>query len=461
MKCMDMELEAPGGLNLADRIRRLANGRNTIDVAQFQFIGLAEIRERYGAQWPGKRERVFQVARNFIAKRIAPEDVMIPAAEGFLVVFGAFSGILADAAAASGQSQPQQRRGLDADDVQSDGHEHALREGGAEDEQRGARGGHDALVEHVERGLFPPYAEKTRAGLDVFDCRGEPLYGFRYPWRGYERFEDVPAIVAQALLFIENRDLLDESRPTLNPAVDWARFARAALGQLGRMVDADLDAPGGSTLATQIEKYRHSPGGITQDAREKLRQMVSASVRAYREGEQTLPLRRRLVLDYLNTVPLSAAPGHGEVNGLGDGLWVWFGAEFARVNALLTAAASFELQQELLDTAEQHFHRDGGEYQAHQALHGLHAALAKQLLNALPHHQQGRADQHRRRHRSRDQRHRTLSRACLETWPDHPLRRRHAHACRSFLRRTRDRQGAQCAGGHEPPLRRALCRPAP
>ena len=196
----------------------------------------------------------------------------------------------------------------------------------------------DALIEHVEHGLFPPYAEKTRAGLDVFDCRAQPLYGFRYPWRGYARFEDVPPIVAQALLFIENRDLLDESRPTLNPAVDWVRFARAALGQLGRMVNADLDAPGGSTLATQIEKYRHSPGGITLDAREKLRQMVSASVRAYREGEQTLPVRRRLVLDYLNTVPLSAAPGHGEVNGLGDGLWVWFGADFERVNALLSAA---------------------------------------------------------------------------------------------------------------------------
>ena len=195
----------------------------------------------------------------------------------------------------------------------------------------------DALIEHVEHGLFPPYAEKTRAGLDVFDCRAQPLYGFRYPWRGYARFEDVPAIVAQALLFIENRDLLDESRPTLNPAVDWVRFARAALGQVGRMVNADLDAPGGSTLATQIEKYRHSPGGITLDAREKLRQMASASVRAYREGEQTLPIRRGLVLDYLNTVPLSAAPGHGEVNGLGDGLWVWFGADFERVNALLAA----------------------------------------------------------------------------------------------------------------------------
>ena len=29
----------------------------------------------------------------------------------------------------------------------------------------------DALIEHVEHGLFPPYAEKTRAGLDVFACR--------------------------------------------------------------------------------------------------------------------------------------------------------------------------------------------------------------------------------------------------------------------------------------------------
>jgi hypothetical protein len=38
-----------------------------------------------------------------------------------------------------------------------------------------------AMLAHVERGLFPPYAEKTRAGLDVFDCCGAALYGFRYP----------------------------------------------------------------------------------------------------------------------------------------------------------------------------------------------------------------------------------------------------------------------------------------
>ncbi|MFU2489026.1 transglycosylase domain-containing protein [Thauera sp. WH-1] len=200
----------------------------------------------------------------------------------------------------------------------------------------------DALLDYVGHGLFPPYREKARAGLDVLDCRSDTLYDFRYPYRGYADFESVPPVVAEALMFIENRGLLDESRPLLNPAVDWVRFARAALGQLGRMVKEDLDAPGGSTLATQIEKYRHSPDGITHDAREKLRQMVSASVRAYREGEQTLPVRRQLVLDYLNTVPLSAAPGHGEVNGVGDGLWVWFASDFERVNALLSSPEALD-----------------------------------------------------------------------------------------------------------------------
>jgi hypothetical protein len=99
MTLMDVELEAPGGLNLAERIRRLANGRNTIDVAQFQFIGLDEIRSRYGDRWQERRERVQQVARQFISKRIAPEDVLIAGADGFLLVFGTFTGFLADAVA--------------------------------------------------------------------------------------------------------------------------------------------------------------------------------------------------------------------------------------------------------------------------------------------------------------------------------------------------------------------------
>lgn len=94
-----LELENPSGLNLAEKIRRLANGRSTIDVAQFQFIGLDIIRERYGPAWKDRRDKVVHVASNFITRRIAPDDVMIAGADGFLLVFGSRSGVLADAAA--------------------------------------------------------------------------------------------------------------------------------------------------------------------------------------------------------------------------------------------------------------------------------------------------------------------------------------------------------------------------
>jgi hypothetical protein len=90
---------APHEPTLAERIRRLSDGRQRLDVAQFHFIGLNDIRDRYGAGWPAKRERVNLVARHFIAKRIAPEDLLIPGADGFLLIFGHRAGLIADAAA--------------------------------------------------------------------------------------------------------------------------------------------------------------------------------------------------------------------------------------------------------------------------------------------------------------------------------------------------------------------------
>jgi membrane peptidoglycan carboxypeptidase len=53
---------------------------------------------------------------------------------------------------------------------------------------------------------------------------------------------------------------------------------------------------------------------------EKIRQMISASVRAYQGGPDTTEARQRIVRDYLNSVPLSAVPGHGEVHGMAEGL---------------------------------------------------------------------------------------------------------------------------------------------
>ena len=96
---MDAGNDTPGGLNLAERIRRLANGRSTLDVAQFQFIGITEIRARYGERWREKHERVCMAAQDFISRRIAHDDVLIVGADGFLLVFGSFTGYVAEAVA--------------------------------------------------------------------------------------------------------------------------------------------------------------------------------------------------------------------------------------------------------------------------------------------------------------------------------------------------------------------------
>ncbi|MGV3641459.1 MAG: transglycosylase domain-containing protein, partial [Adhaeribacter sp.] len=194
-----------------------------------------------------------------------------------------------------------------------------------------------SLVEYASQGFFTPYLEKHQAGLQIVDCQGDSVYQARYPKQIYASFEAVPPLVIQALLFIENRDLLDTARPYLNPAVNWPRFSRAMLHELARSMGLPARRMGGSTLATQMEKYRHSPGGITHNPREKLQQMVSASVRVYQAGPETLPARRQVVLAYLNSVPLGAGPGYGEVHGFGDGFRVWFNADFDQVNRLLWA----------------------------------------------------------------------------------------------------------------------------
>lgn len=205
-----------------------------------------------------------------------------------------------------------------------------------------------ALQRYASRGFFVPYPEKSQAGLTIDDCRGEPLYANSYPHQYYETFDDVPPVIAMSLLFIEDRGLLNAERPRANPAVDWPRFTMAAISQVEKQLGLPVQAAGGSTLATQVEKYRHSPDGRTDNAEEKIRQMISASVRTYREGQQTLATRKRIVRDYLNSVPLSAAYGHGEVHGIADGLRLWFGADFAEVNRLLdsrrNAGTSYEAQ---------------------------------------------------------------------------------------------------------------------
>lgn len=198
-------------------------------------------------------------------------------------------------------------------------------------------------------GVTPVYREKDQAGLQITDQLNRPLYSFRYPARVYSDFESVPPAVIATLLFIENRHLLDDNEPYLNPAIEWGRLGHAAVDFALHEVDHRHSIIGGSTLATQLEKLRHSPEGRTSSPKEKLRQIASASLRVYQDGPRSMDAQRRVILDYINSIPLSATPGEGEVSGLGDGLAAWYGADFREVNRLLAAPNESALSAKEMD----------------------------------------------------------------------------------------------------------------
>jgi membrane peptidoglycan carboxypeptidase len=184
-------------------------------------------------------------------------------------------------------------------------------------------------------GGFPVYPEKSQAGLLITDRDREPLFSSRYPQRIYQDFDSIPPLVVRTLLFIENRRILDGDSPYQNPAIEWNRLAKAAGDLALNKVYSGHSISGGSTLATQLEKVRHSEDGRTSSVVEKFRQMTAASLRAYRNGEDTTKTRQDIVRDYLSSFPLGALPGYGEVAGLQEGLLVFYGVDPDEVNRLL------------------------------------------------------------------------------------------------------------------------------
>ena len=123
-------------------------------------------------------------------------------------------------------------------------------------------------------GLYPIYREKAQAGLTLLDRRARPLYVSEHPERQYVEFNSIPPLLVATLLYVENRDLLDDTRAAYNPALEWDRLTLALFTQAARAFDPGISRIGGSTLATQLEKFRHSPGGRTRDATDKLRQVL-------------------------------------------------------------------------------------------------------------------------------------------------------------------------------------------
>jgi membrane peptidoglycan carboxypeptidase len=185
--------------------------------------------------------------------------------------------------------------------------------------------GSPTYYDFLDSGFYAPYHPKTVTGLTLYDREGALLYGVSYPTRVFTHFYDIPKLLVDTLLYVENRELMRDGPVTRNPVIEWDRFFYALVGHIFHGVIPGTTAGGGSTLATQIEKFRFSPKGQTTGSLEKLRQIASASLRVYLDGQDTRAARERIVLDYLNSTPLSARSGFGEVNSIGDGLWAWFG----------------------------------------------------------------------------------------------------------------------------------------
>ena len=197
-------------------------------------------------------------------------------------------------------------------------------------------------------GLSPIYREKTQAGLLVLDGSDKPFFSATFPSKVFPDIEAIPPVVVDSLLFVENRELLEPGSPERNPAVEWPRLVRAAIDYSANRLGDERPVPGASTLATQMEKYRHYKGGVTNSVSDKVRQMATASIRAYRMGPDTTESRRHIVVDYLNGIGLAAVPGHGEVIGLVSGLALWYGADYAAVANLLGR------HDQIVDAEERH-----------------------------------------------------------------------------------------------------------
>ncbi len=195
------------------------------------------------------------------------------------------------------------------------------------------------MTELADYGLFNIYHEKTQAGLRIVDKSDQLIFNSVFPAFGYPNFKSVPPVIMGTLVFIENRELLNDANVTVNPAIEWDRLGFASLQLMAHKLGATSAIPGGSTLATQLEKYRHSEHGYTNSLVDKFRQMGTASLRAYLMGPDTREMRQEIALSYLNSMPLAATPKIGEVHGLGDGLYAWFGADFNEVNRLLSPDA--------------------------------------------------------------------------------------------------------------------------
>jgi len=188
----------------------------------------------------------------------------------------------------------------------------------------------------LRNGIAIPYDKKLAPGLRLNDKDGSQIYYVNLNTEQFSSFQAIPPLLVKLLLHRENRELLNYKRPFLNPAIEWDRFGLAFLNYVDEKFFRSSGGMGGSTLATQLIKFRHSSKGMTGTPTDKLKQMAGASIWAYHKNPNTIEVRQEIVKEYLNGMPLGAAPGYGEINGIGNGMWAWYGKTTNRLISDLT-----------------------------------------------------------------------------------------------------------------------------
>lgn len=88
-------MEEARGAILAEQLREMAADGRRLDVAQFQFVGFDEIARAYGERWRQQKERVKDVAHAFIKRRLSEGDLLVRAADGFVIVYAEIEGLAA------------------------------------------------------------------------------------------------------------------------------------------------------------------------------------------------------------------------------------------------------------------------------------------------------------------------------------------------------------------------------
>jgi hypothetical protein len=80
--------EAATAHSLKSRLAALVHGRSAIAAGSFHLVGLAEIRERLGANWDRVRDKVHRETRRIIERRIGAQDVYFAGgADDYVLVF--------------------------------------------------------------------------------------------------------------------------------------------------------------------------------------------------------------------------------------------------------------------------------------------------------------------------------------------------------------------------------------